>query len=387
MRSLKNPWIMPRVLLLILLLLLGHPANADQVVVRIHQPPPFQLNVSDLYRVDLTNATVQTYTVYLRGSATETQEGLLLEAKSNNFTLPPGFKNVSQSELSPIDVNYSNSSFKDVVVRTGSLPAGDYTICIYAIDAVTGDELGRDCIQHSIAHPSAPALLTPADGTKLEGAYPFFTWMPPMPVPAVPVAYELKIVTLLEHQTPLGAMESNPAWLTEIDIASTTCRYSPSARAFVNGESYAWQITASLEGYPISASEIWTFIYEVASALITRPEAVEMILQQVIKAGNLQQDVLAFLGREPLREGDEVQEDMPGADVVRIKGPTWFAWVNDDPAAEFEHPTRYVFLDAETGRMRVLTRSWWPLVNGSAVWQTREELQGDRFVIFSTIDE
>lgn len=126
---------------------------------------------------------------------------------------------------------------------------------------------------------------------------------------------------------------------------------------------------------------------EPQASAITRQEAIDIIMEEVIRPNMLDHDVLAFLSVEPLKSGDRVNEAFEETEAIIINTPTWFAWVNDDPAAEFAHTTRYVFVDAMNGAVNVLEREWWPLVNDELIFQTREELKRDVIFISENISE
>ncbi len=227
-----------------------------QVVVTIQQPPPGQLNVEDLWNLDLTNNTQETFTVHLRGTATEERDGLIFDGSSNTFSLPPGFRRVNPTDIT-IDLRYSNRKYEDIVLRTGSVSEGDYTVCIYVINVENGEELGRGCIQQQVAHPSPPQLISPKDGATVEDEFPVFSWMPPMPLLTDQiVSYNLKIVEILSGQTPIDAMQSSPSWFEEEGILQTSFRYPISARVFEPGKEYAWQVqTLDSDGTPIGENE------------------------------------------------------------------------------------------------------------------------------------
>ncbi|HFE63375.1 MAG TPA: hypothetical protein ENK14_03030 [Caldithrix sp.] len=240
----------------------------SQVTVVIHQPPPDQLKVEHLWKLDLINNTDSTFTVKLRGMVTETSEGLILEASSSEFKLPPGFMQITRpEEISPIDVSYANTKYKEIIIRTGSVPAGDYEACIYVLHAQSGAELGKDCIQQQVSHPTPPQLISPADGAQITEKFPVFTWLPPIPIPpGQQASYKLKIVEILTNQSPIDAMQSNPAYFEQEDITSTSFQYPISARALYVPKPpepydgfYAWQVTALVGGTEIGKSEVWSF--------------------------------------------------------------------------------------------------------------------------------
>ncbi len=251
-------------------------ANA-QVTPRLHQPPPNRLNVEDLWKIDLTNNTGKTLSVKLRGTATEATQGIVFEGTSSVFKLKPGFTPISLPDIEPLDVSWANEEVKTIVTQTGSVPAGSYQVCIFVLDAETEKELGRDCIQQQVAHPTPPQLISPADGANVTEEHPVFTWMPPVPTPpGQQISYEVKIVEILDNQSPTDAIQSNPAWFEEKGISTTSFQYPTSARKFEPGRRYGWQVTYFIRpNIALSAvmrlytkmieglkSEVWSFRYK-----------------------------------------------------------------------------------------------------------------------------
>ena len=134
----------------------------------------------------------------------------------------------------------------------------------------------------------------------------------------------------------------------------------------------------------IALSSCATLPREPQVPAITREEAISIVMEEVISPNSLDHDVLAFLGIEPLKSGDQINTAFEETEAIKIDTPTWFAWIDDDPAAEFAHTTRYVFVDATNGAVNVLEREWWPLVNDEEIFQTSEELKRD--IIFISED-
>jgi hypothetical protein len=106
-----------------------------------------------------------------------------------------------------------------------------------------------------------------------------------------------------------------------------------------------------------------------APELLTYPAARRILLREVVTPGSLApgDGLVAFRLAKPLRPGQRLVP-FDGPAVPRIAAPTWFFWVDDEPFARFEHSTRYVLVDARTGRVRVVVRRWWPLIDGVAPW-------------------
>ncbi|GEM_PF-2554633 len=236
----------------------------SQVIVKLFQPQPNQWNVADMWNLTLTNTSSKAIKVYLHGTVEAQSDGLIFEGKSAVFSLPANYSGrIDPRQLEPADVGYANSDYEEIVLRTGTMPEGIYTICITVKDAETDEELGRGCVVQPITSISPPQLLNPEDEAELTEPLPVFTWLPPTPLTGnYSVSYSLRIVEFLDGQVPLEAMEANPAWFTEKNIPSTSFQLPISARPMEPGRKYAWQVTAYGNKYEIGKSEVWSFTLE-----------------------------------------------------------------------------------------------------------------------------
>ena len=252
---------------IIILLILRTTSVQAQVSVQLQQPPPNQLKVADLWRVTLINTTRQSYTVYLEGTAKEATAGQVVDAQSAAFVLGPGTKIVTGQMVSPIKVNSSNSRYKNILLQTGTVPAGDYTICV-TVKTKDGEELGNDCIEQHVANASL-VLIAPSDEATVEEDLPMFLWTSTPPLGSS-ATYALKLVELLGNQTPTAALQSNSAFYQQQSIHTTTLQYPISAPKLIPGRSYAWQITAYDNGAALSTSEAWSFIYKSADSAVPK---------------------------------------------------------------------------------------------------------------------
>ncbi len=239
--------------------------NAQTIIVVLKQPPPNQWNVEDLWQLTLTNTSQESYNVYLYGTVEEASAGLIFEGTSAPFEiLPYSSGPVNTGDLEPIDKGYVNDDYEEIMFKTGTLPEGTYTICIYVKDYDTEVELGSNCIIQPILHPSPPELIFPIDETIIEDDLPVFIWLPPMPPPLGDmITYNLVIYELLDGQTAIEATEANPAWFEQKEILSTSFQYPIYTREFEQGITYAWQVTAIVESknWVIGKSEVWWFKY------------------------------------------------------------------------------------------------------------------------------
>jgi hypothetical protein len=221
--------------------------------------------VEDILNVYMDN-TSTSMDIYLVGTITEEYKGMIVKIKSGVFTLKPGITSyVNPAELEPIESEL-NAAYKklvqDVILTTGSLPAGVYTICVCAKDP-GGNCVGSGCVVQNIAHPSPPELIYPDNQGFVMEDLPVFSWLPPMPSMGE-FSYTIEIVELLDGQIPTEAIESNWRWF-QYDLDVTSLQYPISEREFIRGNSYAWRVGAYVgdktQPDAIITSPVWSFTF------------------------------------------------------------------------------------------------------------------------------
>lgn len=228
--------------------------SQNQVISRLKQPPPNRFGISDLWSIDLNNTTRKEIKGYLVGTLSEDKDGLIIEARSKLFTIKPGNNTYTQKDFPNADVNYYNNRYKEILLRTGGAPDGDYTICITVyneFDEVIGLE---NCIYHSVRQLSNITLLSPDDNSALSEEPIVFSWVP------LPSAkeYSIKIVELIGRQSASVAIKENRPFFQKDNIKTPTFQYPASERKFTENKTYAWQVYLK-DNPEQTASEIWTF--------------------------------------------------------------------------------------------------------------------------------
>lgn len=256
------------VALVLVLLLGGVPSFAQEMVsIRLTQPPPGQLRVADLWKVELDNRSGRTVRVYLHGSAEERSipDGIIVDAFTRVIDLRPGRTMITGNDVQPIRTENENPRYRDALLQTGSVPTGEYEICCEVISSETDMVLGRDCKFVTINKLTVPILVAPPDESFVTERMPTFSWLPPAPVgPTMRLTYQLRVVEIFGRQTPQDAMARNPAFF-EAEPPRPVFLYPVSARAFSKGARYAWKITVFEETararVNVGESEIWSFTY------------------------------------------------------------------------------------------------------------------------------
>lgn len=237
-----------------------------QVRVILRRPPPNQLKVSDLWQLELLNTTDRTFTAYAVGEANEANDGLIVNATTSLFRIPPGRTVLYGDQLQPITVNESHPDYRDEVLRTGSVRSGQYRVCVEVFTAETDSLIGLDCYDQTVEQFSPPILISPIEGRRVTERPVVFTWLPPGPSKTGRmIQYRIKVAELLGRQSPIDAIRSNPAFFNRNDLRATVLPYPiVGAREFDTSRMYAWQITAYDRGstgreYIIGTSEVETF--------------------------------------------------------------------------------------------------------------------------------
>lgn len=349
-----------------------------------------QLKVADLWNVSITNTSNTNYKIYLQGTAVEKTDGLIVEAKSPVFELNAHqTKTFTPNNIGGADVTWKNNKYKEIIIRTGAAPTGSYTICVFAKQETTGEELGSDCKEQVVEIISPVVLISPENGASVEEKNPVFTWLPPGA--GRDILYGIKIVEMTGGQTPEEAIAKKTPFFEKKDIQTTMLQYPVSGKNFETGKNYVWQVKAFTGGSQVSESEIWKFTFGKIirpGRMITREEAIVIIIDEIIKPKTLKHNVLSFLVLKPLPKGNTIAPHGYPEKTTTLDVPTWFAWIDDDPHADFAHDTRFVFINAYTGEYQVLNETWGPVLNDTTVlWRQYEDVNFETYLIYSTLPE
>lgn len=266
-----------KVFKIILLFFIVTISSYAQITIHLQQPPPYQFKVEQFWKIVLINNSDKAINVYLKGTATESLQGKIIEATSSVISLQPGVKTVSGRDLGPFSISESNDRYKNIILNTGGLPSGNYDICAAVFEALDGKQIASDCIQTTIENLNRMELISPFDrevignisaeeteNLKLKSINKtpaiIFSWLPPVPVPpGARISYRLKLVEILGYQSVHSAMASNPMYYQSPNISSTVLRYPVAARQLVPGNKYAWMVEVFIDDFKTQESEIRSF--------------------------------------------------------------------------------------------------------------------------------
>ena len=91
----------------------GNPNPPDlPVEIQLISPPPGGFYVQDLWRIHLNNTSTQLFDAYIYTTIERNGFGLVMEATTASFLLPPGLLSLGTVDLSPINTEFYDDNSK-----------------------------------------------------------------------------------------------------------------------------------------------------------------------------------------------------------------------------------------------------------------------------------
>lgn len=245
--------------LLLLTLLVQSLSGLAQVSVQLMPVSPVQLKLSDMWRAQLINTSGTEQSVYLKGSVSYSNSTLIVEGVSDPMVLKPGVTLLTPSAVGIKGYQFNSSVSVPNLSSTEVFPFGTYTLCLKVYSNASA-ELGANCVEATIKPLSPPMLLSPYNQSEIPVSLPLLIWSAPTPVPSgTSLQYELRLVEMLEGQTPTDAIQRNFALIEEKNLSNNFFQYPASATKLEKDKHYAWQITARGDNFLIGSTEVWSF--------------------------------------------------------------------------------------------------------------------------------
>ena len=259
--------------------------SQTSIQVKLQQPPPNQLSIADLYNIELNNASNSDVEFYLYGTLNESRAGLIASATTIPIKLKAKerrrFKASDLPKTPEVSYPSRDNRYKEALMRKGSLPDGNYTICVYAKQTGTNDELGSDCKDNEIKilQETEITLLMPENNSEIEQTRGLnFIWTV---FGGQTGACKIKIVEIKGDESPDNAFKGNKPFFESDSIPGKTTTYQVPASGpkFVPGKKYAWRV--SMGKYN---SEVSSFM--IAKEIKIQQETGNCSYQIIQKEGN-----------------------------------------------------------------------------------------------------
>ncbi len=215
---------------------------SEPIRLKLKVPPPDKLGIADMWNLEINNTSGNEMRIYLKGTASEEKDGLIIEGKSKLFIIKPGISNYKYNDFSGVEIKYTGGKYKEIIIRTGNAPEGTYTICVTAYNE-SGEVVGQEnCIEQIVRQKGSISLITPEDGAEIDPAMPLvFSWTP------LPNAkdYKLRIVEIKGDESPETALQNNPEVFS---VTSNTAAYTTRGGEHLpwplKKKKYAWQVSS-----------------------------------------------------------------------------------------------------------------------------------------------
>jgi hypothetical protein len=227
-----------------------------QVSIMMHPLQNFQLKPGDMFHADVLNTGNKTYQMYFTGTIVNTQNGQkIVTGRTSAIDIVPGSTQINETLLAPEYIFAST-----VTEQTGSLPYGNYMVCLDAHQINGVEAEANACLDIELTPMSPPLLLNPENESSVTEDYPLLIWLPPMPVSKEKVLYDLRLVEITPNQTPYDAIQRNFAILEQKNISGTTLQYPANAMRLEVRKKYAWKVNAyTADRKPLGETEVWWF--------------------------------------------------------------------------------------------------------------------------------
>lgn len=153
----------------------------------------------------------------------------------------------------------------------------------------------------------APVLIGPYDGGDVSENHIVWTWfMQPQASNGEEIICDLKVVEVLDGQTPEEALRLNPLIILKEDLKTSAWQTNFAARNFLPGHRYAWRVIAkvsdklTLKESIVSESEIWTYTYNTPQPVGEIQNDTILSAQTTVDTMSSEPKAIEFTGRSRL---------------------------------------------------------------------------------------
>jgi hypothetical protein len=232
----------------------------SQVTVILAPPPPTELSLNNLFKIQVINNSQKTFQAVIEGNLSVGSSQLVYDVHYRQVEVKPGVNLFSFNNLQVERENYGSNEQTQKLRSTGLVPYGYYILCATLLDPLTNDQIAFNCVEQNFGPNTPPQLLSPSNEEEITTQNPLLVWIPPSPVQAnETVLYDLKLVEILNNESPYDAIVRNPLLLFQKDIPSTSLLYAPGDYPLETGKTYAWQVMAKSGGSSLGETEVWSF--------------------------------------------------------------------------------------------------------------------------------
>jgi len=250
---------MKKLFLIIFVLVMLTAKGQVQVTLNVDTYPTPELSEwvdrNDLAIVTVTNTNPEVEDTQFRIKMRMLKNGVqIFETDNTTTVLSLGFgtETYLADEIVPYNsLQFNNNSFRDQVLQTGLLPAGEYSFCIQLLD-LEGNVISTPqevCMPMIITDYQMPELLDPIDGRIIDAQFlssTLFKWTPLSPQPPVEtgIRYLIAIAEVQPGQSASQAFTVNYPIIEEEVLVGTQFNWPLDIDAPDSDQDYVWSIKA-----------------------------------------------------------------------------------------------------------------------------------------------
>lgn len=232
-----------------------------QVTISLLHSNPYKFNIEDIFNVSIYNNTSQNeFDLEVLVTA---KNNLVYKAFSKKNLIPSGSSRFEYNSFNSISETFPVNKLINNLSAYRQFTTGEYEVCYVLKSFQTSEILGENCQMVELVNMTPIYLNSPEPNSIVNNTSPLFLWLPPTPLPNGEITYQIKIVEMLQNQSPFEALNRNPSLFAMEQKNQINLTYPNNAFPLENHKSYAWQVIDP-NNRKID-SEIWKFTIKIDS--------------------------------------------------------------------------------------------------------------------------
>lgn len=245
-------------LLLIFSLLIG--SSSAQISILSSSVNSFNITPQSVAQLNVMNND-QEAVVFLECKIVGASNDVLLNIKSQPFTLRKGMNAISGYNLQFSSVEYSSSNQGTYVKSMHTLPSGKYNAC-YVISLLSHEPGDEYCVDLESDISSFLTLISPMDKDTVDTPNPMLVWTHSEAFNLLAPGEYFRIIVseLMSDQNAESGVTSNTPSYMKNYLTTHQLLYPYDAKELEPGKHYAWQVQKLSNGVIVNKSEAWEFV-------------------------------------------------------------------------------------------------------------------------------